>query len=205
LTARPLAPCTVCERPRMGCAITNRLHQVTQRAAGAWDHHRLTFGLDCALAVYPNNLALVLTPSDAVVAAVPEEFGFGSQRFGKAPGDECTIGFRPANGQVMFSEVGGRRKGLGIQAIGLMLVHINAQDGFTQTPRPAVDQNNQLPLAKAELLECLGIQHFFDPLQLGKMVAAPNSTKRLVKLRGLKLRCSEDFAHIAVPRMLQVE
>ena len=68
-----------------------------------------------------------------------------------------------------------------------------------------MDQNNQLPLAKAELLECLGIQHFFDPLQLGKMVAAPNSTKHLVKPRGLKLRCSKDFAHIAVPRMLQVE
>ena len=42
-------------------------------------------------------------------------------------------------------------------------------------------------------------------LQFGEVIAAADGPQRLVELRGFKLRCGENLADIAFPRMLQVE
>src|SRR5258707_425996 len=86
-----------------------------------------------------------------------------------------------------------------------MFIHVAAQDGFTQTARAAVNQNNQLLLAQAEELECPCIKHLIDHLQLGKVVAATKRSQGLVEFRGFKLRSDENLLHVALPRMLQVE
>ena len=105
----------------------------------------------------------------------------------------------------MVPEAGRSRKGLGIRAVGLVLLRISAQDGFTQTSRAAVDQNNQLLLAQAQLPEFPGVHHLLDRLQLGEVVATTNRAQRLVKFRGFQLRGRENLPRIAFPRMLQVE
>ena len=86
-----------------------------------------------------------------------------------------------------------------------MLLRISAQDGFTQTSRAAVDQDNQLLLAQAQLPEFPGVHHLLDRLQLGEVVAATNRAQRLVEFRGFELRGRENLPRIAFPRMLQVE
>jgi hypothetical protein len=96
-------------------------------------------------------------------------------------------------------------EGLCVRATGLMLGHIVAQDGFTQTARTAVDQHNQLLLAQAEELECPCIKHLINHLQLRKVVATTKRSQGLVEFRGFKFRCSENFLHVALPRMFQVE
>src|SRR5204863_10168162 len=72
-------------------------------------------------------------------------------------------------------------EGLCVRAMGLMFIHIVAKNGFTQTPRAAVHQHNQLMLAQAEELECPCIKHLINQLQLRKMVATNQS---LVEFRG---------------------
>ena len=69
---------------------------------------------------------------------------------------------------------------------------MTAQDGFTQTARAAVDQHNQLLLAQAEALECPGIKHLLNHLQLRKVVATTNRSQSLVEFRGFKFRRSEN-------------
>src|ERR1035441_2512194 len=86
-----------------------------------------------------------------------------------------------------------------------MLVHITAQDGFPQTTRATVDQDDQLLLAQAEKLECPCIQHLINHLQLRKVVATTKRSQGLVEFRGFKLRCSENFLHLALPGKFQVE
>ena len=81
------------------------------------------------------------------MAAVPEAFGFGSQSFNEASRDKGSIRLGPAHCQVVALQVSCGGKGLCVRAAGLMLGHIVAQGGFTQTARTAVDQDNQLLLA----------------------------------------------------------
>jgi len=134
-----------------------------------------------------------------------EKLGFGSECFNESPSDKRTIGFSPAHGSVVVPEVGCGREGLRIRAVGLMLVHISAQDGFTQTARAAMHQHNQLLLAQAEELECPCIKHIINHLQLRKMVATTKGSQSLVEFRGFKFRCSQNFLHVALPRMFKIE
>ena len=105
----------------------------------------------------------------------------------------------------MALEVSRGGEGLRVRATGLMFIHIVTQDGFTQTARAAVHQHNQLLLAQAEELECPGINHFINHLQLRKMVATTKGSQSLVEFRGFKFRCSKNFLHVALPGMFQVE
>src|ERR1017187_1609941 len=132
-----LAPCpfaagAMSQRPGIAFALTHRLHQVAQRAAGARDYHRLAFGRHSPLAVNPDNLPLGLPTSDAVVTAVPDALGFSSERLDETPRDERAIGLGPTHGLVMVTEVGRRSEELSIRATGVMLLHIGAEDGFAQ-------------------------------------------------------------------------
>ena len=68
-----------------------------------------------------------------------------------------------------------------------------------------MDQHNQLLLAQAEELECPCIKHLLNHLQLRKVVATTKRSQGLVEFRGFKFRCSENFLHVALPRMFQVE
>src|SRR5258707_10579280 len=86
-----------------------------------------------------------------------------------------------------------------------MLVDISAQDGFAQTTRATVDQNDQLLLAQAEELQRICIKHLVNHLQLRKVVATSESTHSLVEFRGFKRRGGENLLHITFPRMLQVK
>src|ERR1035438_3655218 len=201
----PFATRTVSQRPGTACAITQRLDQVIERAARSRDDHRFAFGCHSSLAVDPNGFTFVLTRGEAVVATVPEEICPGAELLHEALSEEPSVHLGPAHGQVVAQQVSRGGEGLRVRVTGLMLGHIVAQDGFTQTTRTAVDQHNQLLLAQTEELECPCIKHFINHLQLRKVVATTKRSQGLVEFRGFKVRRSKNFSHLALPRMFQVE
>ena len=68
-----------------------------------------------------------------------------------------------------------------------------------------MDQHNQLLFAQPKELECPGIKHLIDHLQLRKVVATTKRSQGLVEFSGFKFRRSENFLHLALPGMFQVE
>ena len=64
----------------------------------------------------------------------------------------------------MLPEISRSRKRLGIRAVVLMLVHVSAQDGFTQTTRVAVNQHSELLFAETELFERTCVQYLLENL-----------------------------------------
>ena len=127
------------------------------------------------------------------MAAVPEQVSLGSKLLHEALSEEPSVHLGPAHGQVVALQVSRGGEGLRVRATGLMLIHIVAQDGFTQTARAAVDQHNQLLLAQAEELECPGIKHLINHLQLRKVVATTKGSQSLVEFRGFKFRCQREL------------
>src|SRR5690348_12817158 len=86
-----------------------------------------------------------------------------------------------------------------------MLIHMSAQNRFTQSTRTAVHKHNQLLLAEAESLERGRVQNFLNALQFRKVVATANSPDRIVEFSGFELGGSEHLRHVALPRMFEVE
>src|ERR1041385_694297 len=105
----------------------------------------------------------------------------------------------------MLLEISCRGEGLGIRPLGLMLIHISAQNRFAQSTGAAVHEDNQLLFAKAESLERRRIQNLLNALQLREVVAPTNGAERFIEFSGFQFSGSEHFAHIALPRMLEVE
>src|ERR1019366_2737011 len=201
----PFTTRAVSQRPGTACAITQRLDQVAERAARTRDDHRFAFGCHSSLAVHPNGFTFVLPRGDAVVATVPEQVSLGTELLHEARSEKPSVHLGPAHGQVMALQVSRGGEGLRVRPSGLMLIHIIAQDGFTQTARAAVDQHNQLLLAQAEALECPRIKHLIDHLQLRKVVTATKRSQGLVEFSGFKFRRSENFLHLALSRIFQVK
>src|SRR5882724_3175362 len=200
----PLATRTVSQRPGTAFAITQWFDEVTERTARTRDHHSFAFGCHSSLAVDPNSFTFLLMRGNAVVATVPEQVGLGTELLHKSLSKEPSIHPGPAHCQIVALQVSRGGEGLCVRATGLML-HITAKDGFAQTSRATVDQNDQLLLAQREELECLCIKHLINHLQLRKVVTATKSSQGLVEFRGFKVRCSENFSHIAFPGMFQIE
>src|ERR1035437_4130926 len=201
----PFATRTVSQRPGTAFALTQRLDQVTERAARTRDDHSFAFGCHGSLAVHPNGFTFVLSRGDAVVATVPEQVSVGAELLHEALSEEPSVPLGPPHGPVVALQVSRGGEGLCVRATGLMFLHIVAQDGFTQTTRTAVDQHNQLLFAQSKELECPRIKHLIDHLQLRKVVTATKRSQGLVEFRGFKVRCSQNFSHLALPGKFQVE
>ncbi len=144
ITARPLATRTVCQRPRVALTVTSRLDDIAQRAARTRDHNKVAVSCDCAFAVNPHNLTVTLVTSDAVVATVPDTFGFRAELGSKPPGNKRAIRLRPTYGGIVAIEILLANKRLSSHAGSAMLSHMSAQDGFTQTARTTVDEDGEL-------------------------------------------------------------
>src|ERR1035441_10232850 len=200
--ASPFATRTVSQRPGTAFAITQRLDQVTERAARTRYDHRFAFGCHSSLTMDPNGFAFVLSRGNAVVATVPEQVSLGPELLHEALSEEPSVRLGPAHRQVVALQVSRSGEGLCARATRLMLGHMVAQDGFTQTARAAVDQHNQLLLPQAEEPECPCIKHLINHLQLRKVVATTKRSQGLVEFSGFKFRCSKKFLHVALPRML---
>src|SRR5664279_4553240 len=170
--ASPFATRTVSQRPGTAFAITQRLDQVTERAARTRYDHRFAFGCRSSLTMDPNGFAFVLSRGNAVVATVPEQVSLGPELLHEALSEKPSVHLGPAHRQVVALQVSRSGEGLRVRAAGLMFIYIIAQDGFTQSARAAVDQHNQLLLPQAEEPECPGIKHPINHLQLRKVVTA---------------------------------
>jgi len=96
-------------------------------------------------------------------------------------------------------------KQLSSHAGSAILIHMSAQDGFAQTARAAVDEDDELVLSDARALECLGIVNFLHRLNLGEVVSTTDCAKVGIELRGLQIRCGEIIADIFIPRVFEVE
>ncbi len=59
--------------------------------------------------------------------------------------------------------------------------------------------------AQAQSPEGCCLQDGLDLLQFSEVIAAADGPQCFVDLRGFKLRCGEDLANVAFPRMLQIE
>src|SRR6185369_1993314 len=97
------------------------------------------FSCDSSLPVDPNGFPFEFARSDAVVAAVPERFGFDSKSLSETLSQELAVGLGPARGQVMPLQVSCSSERVGIRTAGLMLRHVVTQDGFAQPARSAVN------------------------------------------------------------------
>src|SRR6266850_4772235 len=86
-----------------------------------------------------------------------------------------------------------------------MVQHIVPQRLFTQTTRAAVDQNEELLPPNAEPLEDSRVEHLFDTLQLGEVVASAEGAKCASEFRRLEILGYKNFADIAMPGMFEIE
>src|SRR5712691_101057 len=84
IAACPLAPRTVSQRPGVALTVTDRFYDVAQRTTRAWDHAKVTVGSNCTFTVNPTHFMA----GDAVVATVPEAFGFCTERGNETMRDE---------------------------------------------------------------------------------------------------------------------
>jgi hypothetical protein len=151
--------------------IARRLHEVAQRAARAWDDNDVALGRYSTFAVKPNNFAIALAACDAVVAAVPETFGFRSERGNETTRNEFAVRPGPADGEVVPVEIVLRGKRICFDAFTEVLVCMCAQNGFTQSSRAAVNEHDELLLAEVEVFELPGVEDVLDRLQLGEVIA----------------------------------
>ena len=153
----------------------------------------------------PHHFAIIFATSNAVVATVPQRFRFGTNRRHEATGDEFAIRLGPTHSEVVDAKILLRRKRIRLHAVTEMFINMRAQDGFTQTTRTAVNEHDELLLAKTKQLERVCIKNLFDRLQLGEMVTPADRAQRRIKLRGFELLFSEEAADALVPRMFEVE
>src|SRR5512139_3530348 len=153
------------QRPGPAFAIAQRLDQVAERTTGTRDHHSFLFGYDGSLPVNPNGFPFEFPGSDAVVAAIPEQVSFGSECLSKTLGQELAVDLGPAHSQVMTLQVSGSRKRLGIRAAGLMLHDVVTENRLTEPTRTAVDENDELLLTQAKLLELASFEDFLNSLE----------------------------------------
>ena len=110
--AGPFTTRTVSQRPGTAFALTQRLDQVTERAARTRYDHSFAFGCRGSLAVHPNSFTFVLTRGDAVVAAVPEQVSLGTKLLREALSEESPVYLGPPHGQVVALQVSRGGEGL---------------------------------------------------------------------------------------------
>ncbi len=139
------------------------------------------------------------------MAAVPEAFGFRTDRRKEATRDEFPIGFGPVHCEVVTTEIFVRRKRIHLHAFTEVLIHMSAQDGFTQSARAAVNEHNELLFAEVEFLELFNVENLLDRLQFGKVIATTNCAECRIKFRGFEIVFSEKFADEPIPRVFEVE
>ena len=102
--------------------------------------------------------------SDTVVATIPEALRFSAERHNKATSDELAIGLGPTDGGVVATEVFLRCGRFRLHAVREVLIHMVAEDGFTQSTRAAMNQHHELLLAQAEFFESVRVENSFHRL-----------------------------------------
>src|SRR5262245_54053606 len=100
----------------------------------------------------PNNFTIVFATADAVVATIPEAFRFCTERRNKATCDEFAIGLSPTHSEVVAAEIIRSCKRICFYALTEVLVNIGSQDGFTQTTRTTVNEDDKLLFTEVERL-----------------------------------------------------
>ena len=79
-----------------------------------------------------------------------------------------------------------RGEGAGLSGSRLMLVHADAQDGFTQPARTDVNEHQELSFSQPAAVEFPGDENFLDCLQFGEAVPAaivPSASSNTVESR----------------------
>ena len=110
-----------------------RLDEIAEGAARAWDDDRALCGRRRALAM-DTRAASTLDP---VMADVGERCCFGTQATEHASGDQFAIGGGPAHGMIVLREVsGGLVRGQSGSAVNIEMF---AENGFAEPTRAAVD------------------------------------------------------------------
>ena len=71
-----------------------------------------------------------------------------------------------------------RRERIRFHAFTKVLIHMRAQDGFAQSTRTAVNEQDELLFAEVQLLERSRIANLFNSLQLGEVIAATDGAER---------------------------
>ncbi len=85
------------------------------------------------------------------MAAVPEAFGFRTERRNEATRDEFAICLGPADCEVVTAEIFLRRERIRFDSVAEVLIHMSPQDGFTQSTRAAVNEHDELLLAEVQV------------------------------------------------------
>src|SRR5207249_4195190 len=132
-------------------------------------------------------------------------FCFLTERCNEATRDESAICLGPANGDVVAAEIFLRSERIRFHVLTEVPIHLSAQDGFTQSPRAAVNEHDELLLAEIKLLERVSIENFLDRLQFGKVIATTNCAECRIKFRGFEIVFSEKSADELIPRVFEVE
>ena len=177
-----LRPAPVCQRPCMALAVTSWLREVAHRSARAGDDNEAALRINRTLAMEPLNSVSAFATRNVVMAAVPEGFRFSTNRRHEAARDELAICPGPTDGEVVAAKIFRRRGRLRRHTITAVLIHVCAQDGFTQTARAAVNEHDELLLAETKLLELVSIENFLNtsaPRRSGchrRWCRAPNQT-----------------------------
>lgn len=105
----------------------------------------------------------------------------------------------------MAAEILLRRERVCLHTIAEVLIHMRAQDGFTQTTRAAVNEHDELLLAEAKVFERGCVENLLDGLQFGEVIATANRAERGIELRGFNILFREEVADELIPRVFEVE
>ena len=122
------------------------------------------------------------------------------------PRDELAIRLGPAHREVMTTEVIRGGEGLRVRATGRSARPHEPRRMDSPKPRePLWTRTTSCCLPRPKLLERPGIEHLFDRLQLGEVVATAKRAQGRSNSVDSSSDVSEKSPHVAIPRMFQVE
>src|SRR6185503_6547563 len=90
---------------------------------------------------------------DAVVAGVPNAFGFRAERCDESLRDQRAIRACPAHGEIVAAQILLRCQRVRRNAVAVMFICVIAQDLPAESARAAVDERDELLAANADALE----------------------------------------------------
>ncbi len=139
------------------------------------------------------------------MATVPQALDARPKLGGEAVRDEFAIRLGPAHGEVMTTEILLCSRRIHGYAAGTILIHVRAENGFSQAARAAVDEQHELLFGEFELREFRRIENHLDGLQFSEVITAANRAERGIELRGFQIAPGEKVADGFVPRMFELE